>query len=319
VYDDSHNLSISVVIASYNHAPYLRACIESALNQTLPPREVIVVDDGSTDGSREIIESFGTTITPIFQANQGTCGALNAGIARTCGEWIAIHNSDDVWTPEKLARQAEVALSAPDIGLVHTGFVCINAEGEPYAVLPPDASVPDYHGPPVAEMLPTMLRSMPVIISSTLIARSAWERFGPFDTRYHGLGDWDLCLRISQEFRFGFVDTPLTLVRKHAANASTDTTRIPADWTQRDWQYLARETMPQAAQRLYARARSGDIAREEAAFSLACLATIYSWGQEPDLARATYVLAARLSPLRLKTYLRYALTFLPRTVRQRIR
>ncbi len=307
------------MVASYNHAPYLRACLESALHQTLAPREVIVVDDGSTDGSREIIESFGDAVTPIFQANRGTCAALNAGFARATGDWIAIHNSDDVWTPDKLARQAEIAPSQPDIGLIHTGFVCIDAEGKPYATPPPGASVPDYHGPPVAEMLPTMLRSMPVIISSALIARPAWEQFGPFDERYHGMGDWDLCLRISQAFRFGFVDAPLTLVRKHAANASTDATRIPADWTRRDWLYLGRETMPRAAHCLFEKARRGEMDREEAAFGLACLATIYSWGEEPDLARATYILAARLSPLRLKTYIRYVLTFLPHAVRERIR
>src|SRR5581483_5019413 len=134
-----------------------------------------------------------------------------------------------------------------------------------------------------------------------------------------GLGDWDLCLRISEEFPFGFVDEPLTLIRKHPTNSSTDASRIPSDWTQRDWPYLARETMPRAARHLFAKAQQGASDREEAAFALACLATIYSWGQEPDLARATYALAARLCPLRLKTYLRYAVTFLPRALRQRIR
>ncbi|HLV81680.1 MAG TPA: glycosyltransferase family A protein, partial [Chthonomonadaceae bacterium] len=97
--------TISVVIASYNHAPYLRACIESALQQSRPPDEVIVVDDGSTDGSREIIQSFGSALCPIFQANRGTGAALNAGFAKTKGDWIAIHNSDDVWAPEKLEKQ----------------------------------------------------------------------------------------------------------------------------------------------------------------------------------------------------------------------
>ncbi|HZP80543.1 MAG TPA: glycosyltransferase [Chthonomonadaceae bacterium] len=316
---ESRKPAISVVVASYNHAPYVRACIESALNQTHAPCEVIVVDDGSADGSREIIESFGAAIRPVFQANRGTCGALNAGFALASGDWIAIHNSDDVWRPEKLARQAEIAASQPGIGLVHTGFVCIDAEGKPYAAPPPGANVPDYHGPPVAEMLPTMLRSMPVMISSAMISRQAWERCGPFDERFHGLGDWDLCLRISEEFPFGFVDEPLTLIRKHPTNSSTDASRIPSDWTQRDWPYLARETMPRAARHLFAKAQQGASDREEAAFALACLATIYSWGQEPDLARATYALAARLCPLRLKTYLRYAVTFLPRALRQRIR
>lgn len=311
--------AISVVIASYNHAPYLRVCIESALNQTLPPGEIIVVDDGSTDGSREIIESYGSAICPIFQANRGTAAALNAGFARTTGTWIAIHNSDDVWAPDKLVRQSEVAQRQPDIGLVHTGYVCIDAQGAVYPEPPAGANMPDYHGPPVAEMLPTMLRSMPVVISSAMIARQAWERAGPFDERYHGLGDWDLCLRISRQFHFGFVDAPLTLVRKHASNASTDAGRIPADWTRHDWQILARGSLWEAGKDLYDRAQRGTFNRKEAAFALACLGTAYSMGRQPDLARAAYALSARLDPARMKTFLRYLVTFLPRSIRRRIR
>src|SRR5579884_622289 len=310
--------TVSVVIASYNHAPYLRACIESALNQTQHPDEVIVVDDGSTDGSREIIESFGSALCPIFQANRGTCGALNAGFAKSTGDWVAIHNSDDVRAPDKLARQLEVARLDPKIGLVHTGYVCINEKGEVYPEPPPGANMPDFHGPPVADMLTAMLRSMPVVISSTMLSRQAWQQAGPFDERFHGLGDWDLCLRVSRDFLFGFVDAPLTLVRKHSANASTDASRIPADWTRHDWAILARETLWPAAQEVFARAQQGQMDRREAALALASLGTAYSMGRQPDFARAAYGLAARLDPLRAKTYLRYLVTFLPRALRRRI-
>src|SRR5579872_1076528 len=112
-------MDVSVVVASYNHAPYLRACIESVLNQTLVPREIIVVDDGSSDGSREILESFGTALQPLFQQNRGTYAALNAGIHAASGDWIAIHNSDDLWEPEKLARQADLSAAHPEVGLIH--------------------------------------------------------------------------------------------------------------------------------------------------------------------------------------------------------
>src|SRR6185437_7843055 len=105
---------------------YLRQCIQSTLDQTHPPAEVIVVDDGSTDNSREVIESFGAAIRPVFQKNQGTYAALNAGVALATGEWIAIQNSDDAWLPEKLALQLELAARHPGVGLVHTGFTCIN-------------------------------------------------------------------------------------------------------------------------------------------------------------------------------------------------
>ena len=266
---------------------------------------------------RAVIASFGATIRSFLQANCGTYAALNAAIAKTSGDWIAIQNSDDLWQPEKLERQAELIAAHPALGLVHTNFGCIDADDNLYPGRCPD--MPDFHGPVVQDMHPVMLHSNPVVISSTLISRAAWERLGPFDVRYRGMGDWDLCLRISQEFLFGFVETPLTLYRKHTANSGTDVTRLPTDWNARDWQSLSREKMPGSARQLFARAQRGEIAREQAAFGLVCLATIYNWQQEPDLARFVYVLAARLQPLRWKTYARYATTFLPRALRGRIR
>lgn len=307
------------MIASFNHAPYLRRCIDSVLDQSHPPAEIVVIDDGSTDGSREIISEYGNRVTALFQENAGTYAALNAGFERATGDWIAVQNSDDVWAPDKLARQAEIIERSPHIGIVHTGFACIDENGRQYGSIPPEFSLPDYHGSSVSEMLPTMIRSMPVIISSAVISRAAWSRFGPFDPRFHGMGDWDLCLRVSQELLFGFIDLPLTLVRKHSANASTDPTRIPADWTKHDWRFLGLGTMPAAAQTLFDRARSGSIQKADAAFALACLATIYSWGDEPKLARSIYALAARLAPGRIQTYLRAATTFLPHSIRTRIR
>lgn len=311
-------MRISVVVASYNHAPYLRACIESALHQTRAPDEVIVIDDGSTDGSREVIEAFGAAIRPVFQENHGTYATLNRGIRLASGDWIALHNSDDVWEREKLERQAEIVAAHPDVGLVHTGVRYIDAEGRSYDA-PPGANLSDYHAPPYSDALPVMLRSQQVVISSVLVSRRAWERVGGFDERHLGMGDWDFCLRVSQMFPFGFVDAPLTLIRKHAASAGMDPTRLPADWSDRDWVLLSRETMPAAARCLFAKAQRGEAHRDEAAFALACLATLYSWGREPGRARSLYALAARLRPLRLKTYLRYLLTFLPRSLRQRIR
>ncbi|HEV2474482.1 MAG TPA: glycosyltransferase [Chthonomonadales bacterium] len=312
-------MTVSVVIASYNHARFLRQCVESALTQTTPPIEVIVVDDGSTDGSRDVIRSFGRAVKPLFQENAGTYAALNAGAALAKGDWIAIHNSDDAWDLRKLERQMELCTAEPAPGLIHTGYLCIDENGIPYSTPPANASLPDYHGPALTGMLPTMLRSMPVVISSAMISRTAWERFGPFDRRYLGMGDWDLCLKVSQEFPFGFVDAPLTLVRKHSANAGTDATRIPSDWTARDWRLLGLETMPAAAQSLFETAKRNCISKQEAAFGLACLATIYSWGHEPALARRVYLLAARLNPLRAQTYLRFVVTYLPQRVRVRIR
>src|ERR1043166_109505 len=119
--------TVSVVLASYNHGHFVRESIESALNQTSPPVELIIVDDGSTDESPDIIRSFGSEVTPIFTDRKGTYAALNTGIAMARGSWIAIHNSDDVWLPTKLERQLEVASRCPSTGIVHTSVQYIDA------------------------------------------------------------------------------------------------------------------------------------------------------------------------------------------------
>lgn len=309
--------SISVVVASYNHARYLRECIQSALHQTLAPCEVIVVDDGSVDESREIIRSFGDEVCPVFQENRGTYAALNAGYARASGSWVAIHNSDDVWEPEKLARQGALVEAHPDVALVHTGVTYIDAEGAPYHG--PRAELLDGHWPERAEMLPTLLRIMPVAISSAMVRRDVWQALGGFDERFLGLGDWDFCLRLSRDHPIGFVSAPLARIRKHGTNAGLGANGVPTDWVDRDWQMLGGVTMPAAAACLVERARRGDFPRDEAAYALACFATIQSWGREPALARAMYRQSLGFAPFRWQTWLRYGVTFLPQRLRTRVR
>lgn len=100
--------SVSVVIPCYNAAPFLRETLDSALNQTHPPLEVIVVDDGSTDDSAEIAESYGPPVRVIRQANQGESVARNKGMDLAKGEWIALLDADDRFEPEKLQRLLKV-------------------------------------------------------------------------------------------------------------------------------------------------------------------------------------------------------------------
>jgi hypothetical protein len=152
-----------------------------------------------------------------------------------------------------------------------------------------------------------------------VFSRKALDRVGLFDERYLGSGDWDLCLKISVEFPVGFVDAPLTSIRWHRGNAGSDPSRIPRDWPAQDWKYLGFETMPMAARKLFEKARSGEIPRAEAAFALACLGTLYTWGERPDLARKVLGMAIRLQPTRWKTSVRYLTSFLPYKVRDRIR
>lgn len=125
-------MKVSIIISNYNYARYLPAAVDSALAQTYPDSEIIVVDDGSTDDSRNVITQLQQRapdkIKAIFQANQGQGAAFNAGFESSSGEIVAFLDADDVWKPNKLQRVVE-ALSTPDfVGTMHQ-FDIIDSDG----------------------------------------------------------------------------------------------------------------------------------------------------------------------------------------------
>jgi glycosyltransferase involved in cell wall biosynthesis len=107
--------TISVVIPSFNAAGTLRRSIDSVLAQSRSASEVLVLDDGSTDETRGIVESYGSAVRYFFQENQGLSGARNSGIELTTGDWLAFHDADDEWLPTKLERQGDLLDRHPDI------------------------------------------------------------------------------------------------------------------------------------------------------------------------------------------------------------
>lgn len=109
---------VSILINNYNYAPYLKSAIDSSLNQTYPNTEILVADDGSTDGSQEIIRSYGDRIKPIFKSNGGHASALNAGFAQSCGDIICFLDSDDVFLPTKVEEVVQVFSRLKDISWV---------------------------------------------------------------------------------------------------------------------------------------------------------------------------------------------------------
>ena len=215
---------ISVVIPVFNGARYLAEAIESALAQTFPVHELIVVDDGSSDESAqvaerltqgfhhgdtettEVSESLGATpLTVLRQAHAGVSSARNAGVAHTTGDYLAFLDADDTWEPSKLARQLATLRDAPAAGLV----LCAHN----YRF---EGPIPAwFHGPrdgsPGAAQL----------MVSSLIRRATWERVGPFSTGMtHGEdGDW-LMRALDMGVQSVAIDEPLWTYRIHESNAS---------------------------------------------------------------------------------------------------
>lgn len=167
---------VSVVIDNYNYAGFLAAAIDSALTQTWPALEVIVVDDGSTDESRSIIASYGDRITAVLQENRGQAAAFNAGVARARGEVICFLDSDDVWYPEKVARVMAAFAGHPAVGWLRHRLVVVGPDGKRQGV-----SLPAFDGTRVRtpEPLYFIEGCFPVLTSAVAIRRSLADRVFP--------------------------------------------------------------------------------------------------------------------------------------------
>jgi GT2 family glycosyltransferase len=121
---------VSIIIPTYNRAGLIRLAIDSALAQTYGRIEIIVVDDGSKDNTREVVESYGDPVRYVYKQNGGVAAARNLGFRHARGEFIALLDSDDEWLPWKLEAQVRVLQSHPEVGMVWTDMAAINEPGE---------------------------------------------------------------------------------------------------------------------------------------------------------------------------------------------
>lgn len=160
-------MHVSVVIAAYNSEAYIAEAIESVLGQTVPADEVIVIDDGSRDSTRSVLDRFGSRIIALRQDNSGQAVAVNRGLAMARGELIGFCDADDLWTARKLEAQLALLERASDVeaafGKVQQ-FVSPDVPQEHRARLTPDV-----------EIMPGELKQC------MLIRRDALKRIGPFD------------------------------------------------------------------------------------------------------------------------------------------
>jgi len=286
---------VSVVLTSYNHAVYLPQAIESALGQTLGDIEIVAIDDASTDGSPEILRRYADRIRVVLhETNRGTYATLNEGIALTGAPYIAILNSDDVWLPDKLQKQVAVMESGPRIGLVHTGFGVIDAQGNPIEGNPLGIR---FHPNPQGDLLAELLTRNLFITSSVLFRRECIERCGRFEEHLFGMGDWDLWLRIAEYYTIGYVPEPLTMYRLHGQNTMYQSERLLADdlWIHEE---RIRKRIPDLLR------HDGWRMRRAIGVALAALGVIYSRMERRDKAREAFLQSLRYHPWRLKTWVR---------------
>src|SRR5262249_22986841 len=195
--------SVSVAIPSYNSGHMVTEAIDSVLAQTVVPDEIIVVDDGSKDDTRERLAHCGERIRYIHQSNQGVAAARNRGVQEAHGDHVAFLDADDVWHPRKLDLQLRALAGRADLGLVGTSSFDWPAERlpEPDVLRGGELMVVPWEQLAVRNVFVT---------SSLLVRRDVLQRVGPFDTRLQGPEDHDLWLRIAEVAEVANLPLPLT-------------------------------------------------------------------------------------------------------------
>lgn len=214
---------VSVIIPVFNSSRFLAKAIESVLAQTYQNFEIILVDDGSTDNSKEIILSFLTKfpdkVSYLYQQNKGIAGARNTGLKNSSGVYIALLDADDRWLPTRLEESVIVLQNQPDIGLVHSDIVIID---ENDTIIESPTRETRYLSGSIFEHL--FLRKANISAVSVLFRRSCIVDVELFDEdpRCMGCDDRDLWLRISEKYHIVYIDKILSQYRIHSSNYSNN-------------------------------------------------------------------------------------------------
>ncbi len=226
---DTKGPMVSVIIPSYNGERFIGEAIESVLNQTYQNFEIIIVDDGSTDGSKSVIKPFLWDPRIKFVEhgqNKGIPSARNTGIKMSKGEFVAFLDQDDLWLPEKLERQIAVFERSPsNVGLVFSNINIVNiVNGKGAAKEYPLRGHVPLHINELSpqEVLKALFLHNFIPMVTVLVRREYINKVGLLDeTIRGGADDYDLCLRLAAECKIEYLDIPLAVRRIHGANYSS--------------------------------------------------------------------------------------------------
>jgi glycosyltransferase involved in cell wall biosynthesis len=224
---------VSIIIPTYNRAGFVRTCLEALKEAGAPSYEAIVVDDGSTDDTEEVVAVTDPRAKFIPQANAGPAAARNNGFKHSRGKYICFLDCDDEWLPGQAAEPLAFLERHPEVDLVfadaqmgnrETGFSSFieMAGQETFFQLPHN---PVEEGFRILEREPFFNRLIvrnAVFLGATILRREAFETVGPFDTELCGAADWNLWMRMSQRLFFAYWQEPLAIYTQHAGGMSKD-------------------------------------------------------------------------------------------------
>lgn len=218
-----NNTIVSVIIPTYNRAHIIGRALHSVLHQTYQNIEVIIVDDGSTDNTKAIVESFADSRVRYIchDKKQGAAVARNTGIKAASAEFIAFQDSDDEWLFEKLEKQMDAfSQASAKVGVVYTGF--LRLENNQASYYPPsDVSAPS------GNVLKALLHGNFVTTQSAVVKKDCFLKVGLFDEQMPRLQDWELFIRIAKYYEFVCINEPLLLAFYSHVSITANRNQLP--------------------------------------------------------------------------------------------
>jgi len=209
---------VSVVLTCYNGARWISAATESILAQTYKNFELVVIDDGSTDNSKEIVSSYlcDERVRYIYQENRGFSAAVNRGIKEGKGDLIGFVGQDDLWLHNKLEVQVKYLNEHEDVDVFHSNYCFINSEGKIIKVR--DIKIPSFSSR--KKLIEYLFLNNFMGFETVLAKKKCFDEVGFFDERMVAFSDHDIWLRIAGKFNIAYIDLPLVKKREHELQLS---------------------------------------------------------------------------------------------------
>ena len=219
----SKEVKVSVIIPTYNSAHFIIEAVDSVLAQTFTDFEVLVIDDGSKDNTKEVLtEKYGNSIQYFYKENGGVSKARNFGIEKAKGKYVAFLDSDDAWIPEKLEKQIAALEKISENKACYSSFYLCDENLNPGEINRSERK---------ADALTDLLLIGNVVATpSTVIAeKELFQQVGGFDYELSQCADWEMWIRLATKTEFIYIDEPLLKYRIHGANMSKNAALLEND------------------------------------------------------------------------------------------
>ncbi len=248
---------VDIIIPAYNQGHYLKECVESALAQTWENIEVIIVDDGSTDNTAEVGQSFDDPrVTYIYQDNKGLSGARNTGLENSTGEFVSFLDSDDLFLPTKLSKLMGLFADNPELGLCAGDSILIGEDGEP---------IGKTYGDGMPNRPEEWLNGNRIHVGSVLVKKEWLDKVDPFDENLRACEDWDMWLRLAiMGCQMKWLPETVSKYRVHSHQMTRETLRMKSAMLTVLDKTFENENLPDSWKNFEAEARSSALVKAAA-------------------------------------------------------